>query len=110
VVPDLCNDAHDCSLARADAWMRRYVGQILAGPDWASGHLAVVVTADEDDSHHGNKVLTVVMNPAVSHEVVHAHLDHYSLSRSYAEVAGVQPLGHARNAPSLLERFGLSGG
>jgi hypothetical protein len=108
VIPDLCNDAHDCSLAGADAWMRRYVGEVLAGPDWASGHLAVVVTADEDDSHHDNKILTVVMNPALRHTVVHSRLDHYALSRSYAEVAGVQPLRNAAGAPSLLSRFGLA--
>jgi phospholipase C len=107
VIPDLCNDAHDCSLARADAWMRRYVGDVLAGPDWASGHLAVIVTADEDDNHHDNKILTVVMHPALRHDVVHSRLDHYALSRSYAEVAGVQPLRKAEGAPSLLSRFGL---
>lgn len=110
VVPDLCDDAHDCSLAYADAWMRRHVGAVLAGPDWASGHLAVVITADEDDGNHGNNVLTVVMNPALSTAVVHTRLDHFALSRSFAEVAGVPPLGRAASAPSLLGSFGLRAG
>lgn len=107
VVPDTCNDAHDCSLAQADAWLQDQVGAVLAGPDFASGHLAVVVTADEDDEHHGNRVLTVVAHPALRHEVVTRRLDHYSLSRAYAEAAGFPPLGNAADAPSLLQAFGL---
>jgi acid phosphatase len=107
VIPDVCNDAHNCSLSRADAWMRRVVGPVLNGPDFASGHLAVVVTADEDDRHHGNRVLTVVAHPALHHQVVHAGLTHYALSRSYAEAAGIAPLLRGHGAPSLLRRFGL---
>lgn len=108
VVPNLCDDAHDCSLARADAFMRRYVGAVLAGPDWRSGRLAVVITADEDDNHHGNRVLTVVAQPSLHGVVVRTRLDHYSLSRSLAEVAGVAPLRHATTARSLLRTFGLT--
>jgi acid phosphatase len=107
VVPDTCSDAHDCSLRQADGWMRRHVGPVLQGPDFASGHLAVVVTADEDDGHHGNRVLTVVANPALRHEVVRRPLTHYSLSRAYAAAAGIRPLGHADRARSLLRAFGL---
>lgn len=110
VIPDLCNDAHDCSLAQADAWLRQRVRRVMNGPDWSSGELAVVITADEDDGAHGNRVLTVVAHPDLSHVVVHARLTHYSLSRSYAEVAGVRPLRHAADARSLLRRFGLTTG
>ncbi|CAI9407708.1 alkaline phosphatase family protein [Nocardioides sp. T2.26MG-1] len=108
VIPDLCNDAHDCSLDRADSWLRARVRRAMSGPDWASGGLAIVITADEDDGAHGNKVLTVVAHPDLSHVVVRARLTHYSLSRSYAEVAGVRPLRHAADARPLLQRFGLT--
>lgn len=110
VIPDLCNDAHDCSLDRADSWLRNRVRRVMSGPDWASGGLAIVITADEDDGAHGNKVLTVVAHPDLSHVVVRARLTHYSLSRSYAEVAGVRPLRHAADARPLLQRFGLTAG
>jgi acid phosphatase len=82
----------------------------MNGPDWASGGLAIVITADEDDGAHGNRVLTVVAHPALSHVVVDARLTHYALSRSYAEVAGVRPLRNAVDARSLLQRFGLTAG
>lgn len=107
VVPDACNDAHDCSLAQADTWLRRHAGKVLRGPDFASGHLAVVVTADEDDGAHGNRVLTVVANPRLHHVVVQRRLTHYALSRAYAEAAGITPLRHAATSRSLLRAFGL---
>src|SRR3954454_10501512 len=50
VVPNVCNDAHDCPLSPADDWFDTQMQKVFAGPDWASGHLAVVLTADEDDS------------------------------------------------------------
>src|SRR5215212_11647892 len=56
VVPDVCHDAHNCSLATADAWMQREVGLAMSGPDFRSGRLAIVVTADEDDGSEGNLV------------------------------------------------------
>jgi hypothetical protein len=106
-VPDLCNDAHDCGLEAADRWMRDVVGTVLAGPDWTSGRLAVVITADEDDKHHDNLVLTAVLHPALDHVVVGTRLDHYALSRALSEVAGAPPLRKAAAAPSLLAAFGL---
>ncbi|MDR1998905.1 MAG: alkaline phosphatase family protein [Frankiaceae bacterium] len=110
VVPDLCNDAHDCPLAQADGWLRTWVGAVLAGPDWRSGQLAVVITADEDDDHSGNQVLTVVAHPSLRAAVVSAPLNHYSLTRAYTDVAGVPPLRRGASAGSLLASFGLAVG
>jgi hypothetical protein len=110
VVPNLCNDAHDCPAATADAWLRTVVGGVLAGPDFASGRLLVVVTADEDDRSQGNLVLTTLVNPQLHHVVVHTALSHYSLSRLYSEVLGAPPLRRAGSAPSMLAAFGLRAG
>jgi len=64
VVPNLCNDAHNCPLSTADTWFRGWMTKIFDGPDWRSGRLAVVLTADEDDDSAGNNVLTVVIHPS----------------------------------------------
>ncbi|WP_406830410.1 alkaline phosphatase family protein [Pedococcus sp. KACC 23699] len=107
LVPDLCHDAHDCSLATADAWFRDRMRTITAGPDWRSGRLVVVLTADEDDRTAGNRVLTVVAHPALSHVVVHTPMTHYSLTRLYAEVTHTRALGSGVSAPSMARAFGL---
>ena len=108
VVPDVCHDAHDCSLATADAWLHQEVGRAMSGPDFRSGRLAIVVTADEDDGSQGNTVLTAVVHPSVRGEVVSRPLTQLSLSRLYAEVLGVRPLREAASAPSMATAFHLS--
>ena len=107
VVPNLCHDAHDCPASTADSWLRRTLRGVLAGPDFASGRLLVVITADEDDHSEGNLVLTTLVNPQLRHVVVRRPLDHYSLSRLYSEVLGATPLRRARSAPSMVRAFGL---
>jgi Phosphoesterase family len=107
VVPNLCHDAHDCSLATADSWFRSQMTKVFAGPDWRSGRLAVVLTADEDDHTQGNKVLTVVIHGSQHGHVVSTRLTHYSLTRLYDEVAGLPYLHNAATAPSMARAFGL---
>jgi acid phosphatase len=91
----------------ADTWLSKQITQLMEGPDWKSGHLTIVVTADEDDRHHDNNVLTLVANPALHGMVVTEPLNHLSVSRSLSEVSGSAPLNQAAGAPSLLGAFGL---
>jgi phosphatidylinositol-3-phosphatase len=108
VVPNTCNDAHKaCPLSRADDWLRSWLPAVLTGPDFRSGHLAVVVTADEDDLHLGNKVLTVVAATSLHHRVVTTPITHLSLSGFYSQLAGAAPLRQAAGAPSFAAAFGL---
>jgi acid phosphatase len=107
VIPDVCNDAHNCDLATADAWLDDSLGQVLDGPDWRSGHLAVVITADEDDHRQDNLVLTTVLHPGLQGREFRGALDHYSLTRLYDEVLGAPLLRNARSAASMADAFGL---
>jgi acid phosphatase len=107
VIPDLCNDAHDCPLEDADTWLRTNVERVLEGPDWRAGRLAVVITADEDDHSQDNLVLTTVLHPSLRHVVVDQPLSHLSLSRFLSEVAHQPPLRDAAGAPSLGDAFHL---
>jgi phosphatidylinositol-3-phosphatase len=107
LIPDMCNDGHDCPLSTADQWLHRWLPLIMAGPNYRAGDLAVVVTFDEDDRTADNVVLTTVIAPTVSHVVAETPLTHYSLSRYLAELGGVTPLGEAANAQSLRTPFGL---
>ena len=107
LIPNTCNDAHDCSLATADAFLRKTLPDVLASQDFSTGRLAVVVTADEDDKSSGNSVLTSVLSTRLSHKVVTTHLTHYSLTRYIAQVLGVAPLRNGRSAPDMKAAFGL---
>ncbi len=107
LIPDLDHDAHDGTLAEADAYLQQQLGPVLASPDFRTGRLAVVVTADEDDKHSGNRVLTSVLSTRLHHKVVATPLDHYSLTRFIDEVLGQPPLGQAKHAPDMRAAFGL---
>jgi len=107
LIPNVCNDGHDCPLSTADAWLTAWLSAIEKGPDFLAGRLAVVVTFDEDDHSAGNHVLTVVIHPSVHGVVTGIPLDHYSLTKLAAQLAGTRPLGNAAGAGDLLAAFGL---
>jgi len=107
IVPDMCNDGHDCPLSTADEWLRQWLPVIMDGPDYRAGGLAVVLTFDEDDRTADNVVLTTVIAPMVPQVVAGAPLTHYSLSRYLAELGGASPLEDAATAASLRTAFGL---
>jgi acid phosphatase len=105
VIPDVCNDAHDCSLGTADSWLKTWLPVVMAGPDYKAGRLVIVVTFDEDDRSGDNTVLTTVISPYTSHVISAVHYTHYSLTRYFAELTGTTPLRASVNAPSLRRAF-----
>ncbi|MGZ4449509.1 MAG: alkaline phosphatase family protein [Nocardioides sp.] len=107
LIPNLCSDAHDCTLGHADDWLHRVVGNVMQGPDFTSGRLAVVITADEDDHNQGNRVLTTVLQRSLHGKVVTSPLSHYSLTGLYDDVLGTARLRKAAGAPSMARAFGL---
>ncbi|GAA2091909.1 alkaline phosphatase family protein [Microlunatus panaciterrae] len=110
LVPNLIHDAHDASLATADRYLQSWLPTLMAGPDFRSGRLAIVITADEANrSSTTNRVLTVVLSRSVSHKVVRTRLTHYSLARLYGTTCHESRLlGKASSARSMRVAFGLT--
>ena len=67
VVPNMCHDMHDCSVAEGDAWLASFVPQILASPDFAPGGTGTLyITFDESDGPAtDNEIVTAVLGPRV---------------------------------------------
>lgn len=107
VIPDLCNDAHDCPLATADGWLKSWLTIVRQGPDYRAGRLAIIITFDEDDYSGDNTVQTVVVSPYTRSITVAKPLTHYSLSRYLSELTGTAPMRTAATAPSLRADFRL---
>ena len=104
ITPNLVNDAHDGTLAQADAWLRLWMPVLMSGPDWRRGRLAIVVTFDEGDPV--NRVPFVLIAPGVSGAVMTQPADHYSLTRLIDEVIGARPLRQAASAPRIAQHLG----
>src|SRR5213596_1195862 len=43
IVPNLCNDAHDCSLSTADSWLQTHIAPLIASPVFQQDGLLIIV-------------------------------------------------------------------
>jgi acid phosphatase len=108
VVPDKNNDAHDGTLAQADNWLKNWLPDIKAGPDYQTGRLAIIVTFDEgSDGSSSRQVETVVISPYTDNVVTTTAYNHYSLLRTISDVLGVPPLRKAADAKSMRADFNI---
>jgi phosphatidylinositol-3-phosphatase len=108
LIPDICNDGHDCSTATTDDWLRSWLPIVKQGPDFRSNRLAIVITWDEDDEHSGNRVPMVVIHPSLKDKQVTTRLDHYGLSASISRMGGIPSLRDADKGVDVFAAFGLS--
>jgi arylsulfatase A-like enzyme len=99
VVPDLCNDMHDCDVSTGDAWAQRNLGPYV---DWATTHNSLlVVTFDEDRGLIANHIATIVAGAGVAATTSDQRIDHYDLLRTLEDMYGLEPLGNAAGARPL---------
>jgi hypothetical protein len=106
VSPDLCNDAHDCSLGVADRWLSGLVPRIThrLGQDGI-----LIVTFDEGTSDlgccggsRGGRIMTLLTGPGALRGVrLDRPFDHYSLLATIEDRFGLPRLRNARGVPTL---------
>jgi acid phosphatase len=83
VVPDLCHDMHDCSVATGDAWLRGFVRPLLRSHELGRGVVYVVFDEGTSDAGGGGRVPALVLGPLVRPGARDRKpLDHYSLLRT----------------------------
>lgn len=100
LIPDLCNDMHDCPVTVGDRWARRTLPRYL---NWARGHDSLlVVTFDEDDGSAANHIPTFLVGPMVRAGHSQQLIDHYNLLRTLEDMYRLPPLGHAADAHPLV--------
>jgi hypothetical protein len=99
VIPNLCNDMHDCPVATGDDWARQHLTGYL---DWARTHNSLlIVTFDEDDGTAANHIPTVFVGPMVRPGDVGGRVDHYSILRTIEDMYQLTPLGDAASTPPI---------
>jgi hypothetical protein len=107
VVPNLCDDMHDCSVSTGDTWIKNHLG---AYATWAKTHNSLlVVTFDEDNSQSGNRIPTVLYGqPVTPGSSSSATYNHYNLLRTLEDLVGTST--HAGNAASASDITGIWAG
>jgi hypothetical protein len=104
VIPDLCHDMHDCSVATGDRWLESFMDPLLRAGELRRS--AVFLTFDEaerpDDRGGGGQVAAVVAGPTVRPDSVStAPLNHYSLLRTIEDAWRLRPLGLSATAQPI---------
>jgi hypothetical protein len=104
VVPDLCNDMHDCGVATGDAWAEKVLDPYVS---WARDHNSLLlVTFDEDDGGSGNHIPAFLVGAGVKVTSTDQRIDHYDLLRTLEEMYGLAPLGKAADARAFTDVWG----
>ncbi len=103
IIPNICNDMHDCSVAVGDQWLATWVPRILATSSYRSGTTALFIVWDEP-TPLANVVIAPSLRPGTVSNVA---VDQYSLLRTTEQMLGLPLLGAAASAPSLRPVFGI---
>ncbi len=94
VIPNVQHDMHNGTIAQGDRWLRR---NLSAYARWAKTHNSLlVVTWDEDDDSHGNRVLTVIAGAHVKAGRYSEHVTHYRLLRTLQALERLPGLARSR--------------
>ena len=110
IAPNLIDDAHDGSLAQADAWLQSNIAPLIANSAFQSGGL-LIITFDEGDqsdlNHGGGQVATVIVSPAAKPGFQSTTLyQHQSLLRLILAGSGVTSFpGFSSTASDMSEFF-----
>jgi acid phosphatase len=107
ITPGLCNDGHDCGVARADRWLAQVVPQITSSTAWKQGG-ALFITWDESSAQDARVALLVVA-PGL-HGRLTMPLNHFSLLATITDRLGVARLGEAKQATSLQPELAAATG
>jgi phosphatidylinositol-3-phosphatase len=103
VVPDLCNDMHNCSVATGDRWLKHQIVPWLRSPALARSVVFVVFDEGSSDEGGGGHVPALALGPLVrpgSHAA--APTTHYGLLRTIETGLGLPLLRASRTAKPIV--------
>jgi phosphatidylinositol-3-phosphatase len=110
IVPNSCNDAHDCPLSTADTWLKTNIDPLINSPVFQKDGLLIIVFDEAntlDFTQGGGHVAAVVISPFSKPAYKSIALyQHQSVLRLMLEGLGVTKLpGDAATAPAMWEFF-----
>ncbi len=107
IVPNICNDMHDCPVSVGDAFLKDFVTKIVNSDAWKNGGV-LFVTWDEGSTNQGGggRVATLVISnrvqPGFQSSTPH---NHYSLLRTIQDAWALGCLAESCSASNMGEFF-----
>ena len=111
VTPNLCNDAHNCALSVADAWLKTNIAPLLTSSPFKDDGVLIIVfdESSNDDTHGGGRIAAVIISPKFSKAGYQSTTlyQHESTLRLMLEGLGITAglPGAAATAPTMWEFF-----
>ena len=112
ITPNLCNDAHDCPLDVADAWLTELLGRLVPALDATGESYLLVMMFEEGQGNHsccdlpleaGGRVPVVFYSPLVKNGFEDpTPYTHYSLLKTISTAWSLPLLGHAAEDNNVL--------
>jgi hypothetical protein len=102
IVPNLCNDMHDCSVATGDAWLKAHVVPLLRSPELRGGVVFVVFDEGTSDTGGGGRVEALALGPSVRRGARFTRAtNHYGLLRTIEDAWHLPRLGLSRKGTPI---------
>ena len=109
IVPNLCNDAHDCPLRTADEWLKQNIDSLVRSATFQRDGLLIIVFDESrgDDTHGGGRIACVIVSPKAKRAYRSTTFyQHQSLLRLSLSALGVAAFPNAAaGAPDMDEFF-----
>jgi hypothetical protein len=109
IVPNLCNDAHDCPLSTADAWLKTNIDPLVRSATFQRDGLLIIVfdESGRDNTHGGGRIPCVIVSPKAKRAYRSTTLyQQQSLLRLSLKALGVKAFPNAAaRAPDMDEFF-----
>jgi phosphatidylinositol-3-phosphatase len=112
ITPNICNDAHDCSLDIADQWLRKLNVKLLDYLNKSGEPYLMLITFEEGQGNSsccglpakaGGRVPTVLVSPQVKAGFQDdTQYTHYSVLKTISEAWGLPYLGKAAEEQNVL--------
>jgi hypothetical protein len=107
IVPNLCNDGHDCPLSMADRWLQTNLAPLVANPQFQRDGLLIILFdegPDADTARGGGRVAWVAVSGRARRGYRSmAVYQHESTLRWISDVLGINAPNRAAAAPSMGE-------
>jgi hypothetical protein len=102
LVPNLCNDMHDCSVATGDAWLKAHVVPLLRSRALRGGVVFVVFDEGTSDTGGGGHIEALALGPTVRRGTrFRKATNHYGLLRTIEDAWRLPRLGFSRTGTPI---------
>jgi hypothetical protein len=108
IAPNLCNDAHDCPLLTADAWLQANIDPLINSPAFQQDGVLILVfdESESDNSNGGGRIPWIVVGPRVNHGLQSNNFyQHQNTLRLLSEALGLTKFPGAAATTADMHEF-----